>query len=124
MASIVHYSGALEFASSQWKNVSTRAHYTMNEDGVLILIDERPTHPNTAAEDHRQVEPQQQQQLLLSAPSAISSSLTGQKRKLQMDGDVQHVDSQQLENNNKRLCLNLQGNRSWNKYSITGLSRT
>ena len=104
MASIVHYSAAVEFASSQWKNVSTRAHYTMNEDGVPILTDERPTHPATAIEEHRQVE--QQQQLLLSAPSVISSSSAGQKRKLQMEDGVDDVQKKKLKSSNNKRKLN------------------
>ena len=105
MASIVHYSEAVEFASSRWKNVSTRAHYTMNEDGVPILTDERPTHPDTAIEEHRQVE--QQQQLMLSAPSIISSSSAGQKRKLQMEDGVDDVKKKKLKSSNNKRKLNL-----------------
>ena len=57
--------------------------------------------------DHRQVEPEQQQ-LLLSAPS-VSSSSTGQKRKLMEEGNDAHlVDSHLDKNNNKRLRLNQQ----------------
>ena len=111
MTSIAQYSAAVEFASSQWKRVSTRAHYTMNEDGVPILTDERQTHPARAVEEHRQVE--QQQQLLLSAPSVISSSSAGQKRKLQLeDGvcDMQYPIRSQQRNvyGNKRFRLNQQ----------------
>ena len=105
MASIVHYPAAVEFASSQWKSVSTRAHYTMNEDGVPILTDERLTPPAPAIEEHRQVE--QQQQLLLSAPLVISSSSAGQKRKFQMEDGVGDVQNKKLRSSNNKRMLNL-----------------
>lgn len=47
-------SAAVEFVSSQWQNVTSRAHFIMNEDGIPVLIEARAFHPAALnVEDHQ-----------------------------------------------------------------------
>ena len=52
------YSAAAEFASSQWKSVNERAHFTMQEDGSVFLID--PTSSATSCVEIQTAETIQQ----------------------------------------------------------------
>jgi len=49
-------SAAVKFASSQWKSVTSRPHYTMNEDGISVLVEAKPAHlMTTNAENITQI---------------------------------------------------------------------
>jgi hypothetical protein len=49
------YSAAVEYAQSQWESVSKRAHYKMQEDGCVALVD--PSHQVTTNVDIQKIDP-------------------------------------------------------------------
>jgi len=49
------YSAAVEYAQSQWESVSKRAHYKMQEDGSVVLVD--PNHHETSHVEIQKIDP-------------------------------------------------------------------
>ena len=102
MAPTTSHSAAVDFVSSEWESVTRRAHYKMNDDGVPILVEARPTHSVSSKDDKQITSPIQKIDSAVGMSQSDDQATTSVDQPLIQVTVYKHFDSSRLSSSEQQ----------------------